>query len=539
MKYIYISLLCLIALSGNSQPWKVEYPFYDEYAGYVSYPVETYDKGIVFVSHNNYNHRRIIHINKISCDGDLLWQKSIYNPGIGEDFIQLRTTKDGGFVISGNANQFDEGDAFVMKLNACGEKEWEIILQDSGNAMYPLMQNDGYNVLELDNGNFLLVTYGNFVNSMSYIVLDPQGHYLSHFTIDTQGQRILNKSKNGDLIGGGDCYTHEYDSLGNPVDTNTNWKREAVIRLNKDGSFKWFKPFGVEKNLVYLTPAACEQSNGSIYTCGADVNFNGWPVYLGKFDADGNNQWHKVIGLTDIPKYFEQINAIAPINDTTMFIASWVSYNNPKVNEYRGKVTSVNNEGKVLDSFVIGSDSKRYGFWGLAKTYDGNMIVAGQTFGPEYDKVHPILMKMDAKLNIVNKSGKVYKYDSLCGHAITNDTIHLDTTKYIKFHVDSSKIYRYVYQKNNGIVGVSLKRLQLNTYPNPVAESTTIILPALSGSGYTLSLLDMQGQELLQLPINASQQQISLSLATLRQGMYMIGLYQHGQLIAGGMVVKE
>ena len=95
-----------------------------------TYPTSTeklYDRGYViggeFTTSEGYPIWGLLM--KTGINGNLIWYKSLGQYGDGTGIFDVHQTSDHGLIIAGATEQIDSwGDPFIMKLNACGEKEW-------------------------------------------------------------------------------------------------------------------------------------------------------------------------------------------------------------------------------------------------------------------------------------------------------------------------------------------------------------------------------------------------------------------------------
>ena len=99
--------------------------------------------------------------------------------------IDSYVTNDGGLIVTGATNSQDEClgdnclDAFVMKLNACGEKDWCKIYS------VPMDVEEGVSVLQLPNNNYLV--------QVNYFGYDDANKRIWLFCLDPNGETIWQK----------------------------------------------------------------------------------------------------------------------------------------------------------------------------------------------------------------------------------------------------------------------------------------------------------------------------------------------------------
>ncbi|MBZ0244015.1 MAG: hypothetical protein K8F24_12410, partial [Bacteroidales bacterium] len=156
MRSFTISLFILLLLDINllySQTW----PKYYGQANRIDRPwdlIETYDKGYLILG----NYPEFSWLIKTDINGNILWEKLIDNePNPLGTSVAIEAASDGGILVcgialSGYSNKYCP---YVMKLNACGEKEWCKIFEGSPNDS-PWAQD----IKETDSGDIVvLVTH--------------------------------------------------------------------------------------------------------------------------------------------------------------------------------------------------------------------------------------------------------------------------------------------------------------------------------------------------------------------------------------------
>lgn len=119
-------LLCFVKHNIFAQAsWKHFYGYPQEKSLAYDF-VETYDKGYMIggmiYSDSQYESGWIV---KTDINGNKLYEKKIGDGSELSSTFCFDKTSDGGFIIGGWYNTSDNYlDAYAMKFNACGEKEW-------------------------------------------------------------------------------------------------------------------------------------------------------------------------------------------------------------------------------------------------------------------------------------------------------------------------------------------------------------------------------------------------------------------------------
>ena len=121
----YLSLLLVIStLSSHTQSrWLQEYFPGLNVVGKDF--VESYDKGYLLAGWFGPNYPNYIWLLKTDINGTVIWNKTFGDFEAYIAFFKLDVNDSGDIYLSGGTTFYDSfSDPIVMKLNACGEKEW-------------------------------------------------------------------------------------------------------------------------------------------------------------------------------------------------------------------------------------------------------------------------------------------------------------------------------------------------------------------------------------------------------------------------------
>ena len=209
---------------------------------------ETYDKGYI-LSGNLLNNGSIFHrlgiIIKTDVNGNILWERRIGFADTTRCFINNSAiTQDGGVIMIGTTNCIDRCwqdeclDAWIMKLDACGNKEWCNIYS------VPMSVEDGIDIVQLQGGDYVaLINYygynddeeciwlfginleGDLLWQKAFLASNPNYGYYPYSC-------NLLKTRDGNLFIGGNTNTY---SLGG------YWPNHLHIKTDTAGSEIWGK----------------------------------------------------------------------------------------------------------------------------------------------------------------------------------------------------------------------------------------------------------------------------------------------------------
>ncbi len=282
---------------------------------------------------------------KISTTGALLWTKTFGGTGtdIGKSICE---TPDGGFILCGSTTSTDSDitfnhgyyDAWVLKLNANGDIEWQ-------------------------------KTYGGTAQDESYAIKPtPDGGYI------VGG---ITRSLNGD------------------VTSNNGESDYWVIKIDSVGTIAWQKNYG-GSNLDVLSTIEPTTDGGYIisgntFSTNGDVigNHGGSDYWLLKINSNGAIEWQKTLGGSG----YEFCGAIKQTNDGGFIVTG----STPSVD---GEVTISYGQGDFwvvkLDSLGTLEWQKSYGgtaqdsSYDIHQTIEGGYIIAGLSYSHDIDLLNNI-----------------------------------------------------------------------------------------------------------------------------------------------------
>jgi aminopeptidase YwaD len=138
----------------------------------------------------------------------------------------------------------------------------------------------------------------------------------------------------------------------------------------------------------------------------------------------------------------------------------------------------------------------------------------------------------------------------ITGFFETNETTHKHTST--DFLINMDPVYNYNVAK--ATIGASLhfasanvaslsndqldNNFNVNFYPNPTKDSLNISLGSLEESDYTFSLVDVNGKEVLNVPIKNAKLIESISMTTLAKGIYLGVLQTSNKRVAKKVVIE-
>ncbi|NOX85497.1 MAG: T9SS type A sorting domain-containing protein [Chlorobi bacterium] len=470
--------------------------------------IETYDYGYLISGFSYTNSGQQVNYGiliKTDINGQVLWEKKIGavpKPGkTGGGYVKQLT--DGSYIITGTTYIYDVyGDAYFLKLNVCGEKEWSKIFYNTGSTEY------GTGIVSTNDGNYLImVAYwgDDLANERIWLFkIGQDGEIVwqkvyakwSLGTNDEDGYNLIKNADNEYLITGG------YYQYNPGEDTNARYVRPMFIKVDSTGNEMWHLLWGVDEYFYGVAFKSAFNSSGYIYSVGqnSSVDFPGDRPELFKISKTGSQLYSK-----DLIENADGGGAttISILEDSVLFIgATWRDYNDVIHNG----VMKTDTLGNILvqrDLLNVSSS-----FYSSIITHDNKYLVAGNFFiGNNWD-IYLWKFNKDLEYDSIYTQPRVY--DSLCPHEIVSDTIDLDTTT-----VNLQELYQQMH------------RIQVR--PNPAGKKLTVTLGVLT-NGTELKLYNTNGQAVKQVPVQRYKREYEINITGLPPGLYVVVLFDKGKV---------
>ena len=301
---------------------------------------------------------------KLDRCGNIQWEKVFGGTGY-ESARDVEQTGDGGFIVLGETNSTDGGvvagyggtkDIWLLKLDAAGTLQWQKRYGGSGLDI-------GNHIQVLDNGNFLIAA--------------------------------STSSNDGDIKGN--------HGTGGYTDG-------AMIEISPAGTVLWSKCYGGSKNEELLD---FEIINNRIYVSGYANSTDGdippsqknYDVWLLALDLSGNKIYSKVYGGSQNDVAYSMTKG----KDGSLTMAGYTTSNDGDVNGAKGSqdywVLNVSTNGKLNWQKVLGGTDAEYAN-SVITDADGGFLVGGISYSSDGDIANPLgegdywVVKLDAGGNV-------------------------------------------------------------------------------------------------------------------------------------------
>ncbi len=525
-KYLLLLLLfgtvgakCVLAQDST---WVKEYHAGEDVRLYHYDLIETYDYGYLicgYIYPYGYNAPYLGLLLKTDVNGNELWKKYIgyfpqAHPLRNSGAKKAKQTADGGYIVLGFTYQFDfSTDLYVLKLDACGEKEWSrVFRREKG-------QSDG-DIRETSDGCYLVSLTGwedwNHTGREWVIKLSPDGETIwmksygdwegsQHwYYANTETYQML-PARNQRFVTVGETYKVELP------DTTVFYERPMFVELDTAGNEIWHN---VYTDNIYVGNAykGDIDSQDNLYLGGFTaystvLNYPGDQPVLYKLDSAGNMVWFKVV--SDTNAIVGHAGPVSVMDDTIVFTSVGYRYTTSGEDSLYVFLKKLDTSGveikkRVIEHIAISEPDYPVPRCSII-TYNKKYLVSFQWHSPTYFE----LRKYNKELEYDSLYTAVFTYDSLCPHPIQNDTINLDTTI-----VNISEIMR------------TLKPVKL--YPNPVKSKLRIEINIVKRTLRTLKVTTLTGATVYSKTIAPGRANATIDVAGWEPGLYMVTLYDKG-----------
>ena len=261
---------------------------------------------------------------KTDSNGRKEWDKIFKNGDSSAESVQQTT--DGGYIIAGNfvnsrGNTESHSDAWFIKTDSNGNKQWEKILgEDYSNEGADSAQQttDGGYIFGIDTLDLMKNKQDRTYNWNVWIVkADANGNTQWDKTF---GEEAANRVKSvkqtadgGYVIAG----NTEPWSMGKPPVMDA-W----LLKTDSNGDMQWENTFGGE--VGNWVESVKQTIDGGYILAGSMDLFDGSGknVWLAKTDSNGDTQWDKTFKLRDKPAAKDVTTTTSQQNKTTLIFGS-------------------------------------------------------------------------------------------------------------------------------------------------------------------------------------------------------------------------
>lgn len=492
--------------------------------------IETHDKGYLLtnslLSHVGGSYKEFFaQLIKTDVNGEKLWEKDIgflTDTGwVATDGASTRQTADGGYIVMGmTAGYFHDhtnGSVYIMKLNACGEKEWSkiyfrpdtqfpwdirvlpdntcLFIADYWDPDWPYTSNTWVMKIAADGTLLWAKMYADWEpgynnnDFMWYLAPDNNNHFI--------------------VIG---TYYKPMTPGGEP-----EYLRPMFIEIDTAGNEVWHNVY-TDNTYIGDTQNGKADSKGNLYAVGQyDYSTENWPDSPGilyKLDTTGAMVWYKY--MLDSSKQ-GRATTVTVVDDSLLFVADgyFIIYYDSSAYYF----TKLDSAGNLLKKKLIRKTSyqdPQIALSGTLTTFDDKIVLSGTVY--HNTNYYIELRKFNKNLEYDSVYTRPFTYDSLCPYPIVSDTILLDTT-----YVNIAELYK------------NLKPMSL--YPNPVKEHLRVEINIVKGEKRLLRATNLAGKTVFSATVLPGRANLTVDVSSWPSGLYVFSLYEKGAVVQAEKVM--
>jgi len=522
----FITFLIQLSISGYSQVWEKIYgePYIRDETRDI---IETYDKGYLLAA-NIANEK--CWLLKTNINGDTLWTKYLENDsGVLIPNALAQTGNNGYVVVGGIENDINTSNPFIVKLNACGEKEWCVQLYKEDYAF-------STDVIIGENDNIFILTsgMGDGLNDRIHIYcLNPDGEILWRKAYVTKDDHPLLESPvciwffktndNGFMLVG---YGY-YPTGGDP--NGLHLLRALYVKIDENGNEEWILPYGSNTDQYSVANKIIENGDNTFSGLGSDNGNQYLRSLIMNFDQDGNELDQH---LLDTDTVFN--NALGHSygffakekNDGTLLLGcvhldepqGYVKWGMLMLDEEYNVISTHNSQPNSLPFFV------------MKETFDGKLIQLSNIAGESGGLFNLYLTKMNQNVEYDSVYTEVFPYDYECDHDIEYEIIYIDNCDIIMGteEIPSPQMYHS-----------QLQTIPIHFYPNPAMDFLNIEFKNTEYfSNLSFRIIDVLGLQVYKSAIAKGQKQIGLDINHWQKGLYILQIEQNNKIIGHNRFIK-
>jgi len=467
-----------------------------------------YDNGYIFFikPHMSLQYGWII---KTDMNGQVLWEKRIGDENSHGEIYHINSNSKGDIFLAGYTDNYNEySDPLVLKLNACGEKEWCNVYFTPGKrdkaTQVVASEDGGCAVLYMGFGDF-----GNNWLCMSKYSGEGEMIWMNCYNsldtniIESEAKHLL-KVTDGSYLISGVCWYR------NPILPYVFEPKPYYIKTDQEGNFQWesvvFKTDGSE-NMGSAYSTVQNQSHKDYYSAIVHLigDLSHYCGALVKMDNNGNIESILDIQMDTLES---RLDYAVFINDSTL--AACGGWGND-ITEITGYALILDTLGNVRSAQELEQRTYNRSF---QTTFNKKLVFLFDNFeSPSY---HVYLRKLNEDLSDDSLYSFPFIYDSLCPVPIASDTITIEECGLI------SEIREPEYE-------TYIKKENMSLYPNPVSDILNCQILPINGNGL-ISIFDLLGREQIKFLIAQNQSNISFDVSSLTNGIY-IAVYKSNSVI--------
>ncbi|MBC8320169.1 MAG: T9SS type A sorting domain-containing protein [Bacteroidetes bacterium] len=518
--FLLRTLITLLLIAGavslfSQDRWVMQY--YGDVDAIGKYMTKSYDNGYLLIGKHGSNSVNYNWLIKTDVNGEILWEKTFGDSSTNIMFADMAYNDLGDLYLVGLTGYYNDEsyDPLIMKLNACGEKQWcKVFVEDGINFSNALAVTPDGGVVAI------LCQMGSipFVDDICLAKFDIAGNLQWKYCYNSSDTAIygdfawdITLASDGGFFISGEC---NYQDPNNP---SIGWVKPFYIKTDSLGNFEWETVIHKEVSDVggvawssVLNPASnYYYSSLSHYY---HPPFGDSPALL-KMDTNGDVV--DIYDLASLGSYGKMIEAKFITDTTIMASAVWGNIGRPKA-------VIIDTLGNIIhQANLLDNDRMAH----TEVTFD-NKLLFFTNMQDNNDQFDAYLFKLNQQLESDTVYNQLFNYDSLCVGQIVSDTIVQDGCGLI---VGLEEMY--VSDINN--------RNKILIYPNPATNSFKLKSEMFEVKGASIEIFDLFGQKIKTIKISNEQTKVEVNVKDWQKGLYLIQMQNKDGVVANGKVIVQ
>ena len=506
-------------------------------AGQSYHPVQiTSDGGYIIVGNaDNYDIglQIDVYLIKTNENGNILWSKT-YGDSLLDYGYAVQQTFDGGYIVAGWTISFGAGgrDVYLIKTNSVGDTLWTKTYGGNANDVC-------YNIQQTTDSGYIFVgatdNFGAGNSDVYLIKTNSNGDTLWTRTYGgsdyEEAYDVQQTTDGGYIIVGQTNSFVSFDSCGFATCSDV-----YLIKIDENGDTLWTKTYGGGYNDEAYS---VQQTNDGGYiisglSASFGTAFNG-DYYLIKTDSSGNLLWSKIYDAGGNDRGY---NAQQTTDGGYIFVGYSYSFGGG-FNTY-AYLIKTDELGDTLWTKIYGGNIGQKAY-NVLQTSDGGYIIAGTSFS--FGSYPFYLIKTDSNgnsgcfesipintLDIINAPTQV----AFGGIINSTQTIINNPSGIVSNPLTTDTVICLT----TGIIEEIVTNNYIVVYPNPFKNSTTIEFKNEKQEKYTLTIYNTTGALVRKID-NITAGKIKIERENLKSGLYFFQLVNNTKRVGTGKIIIE
>lgn len=530
MKSLIKTLCILLLLNTNglySQTWPKYYGQVNRNER-VTDIIEMYDKGYLICSFYNSADwsQRWGWLIKTDVNGTIIWEKVIENTGGIFIPFAIEQTHDGGILICGGWRHSNKSYPIVMKLNACGEKEWCKIFEGSPNATPTALD-----IKETESGDIVVLVsiFGSIPEETVHLFkLDANGTVLWQEPFATTYNHpnsniklpvsLYITSDNKYLISGRGYWKHPWAPTSPYV-----YLRPFFIMADSSGNEEWVLPFGLNDTIIGGARSTIEKDSNYIIGLAAKWDINNIYTLFLRFDKYGIEYGFSYLNPTSInPNLLSAELSKMVMKDSLYYAQGIIEFTTPNQPFH---VTVVTLDTNLFDSTPVVYDyliqTNTVGPDSFDSTFDFKLLSSSSTSQPSGTNRDIVLAKLNLNLEYDTAYTGNFTYDSLCIPGPPQSGFVFLNNCDVVLGTDMPTAWEFRER---------ISTIPISVFPNPANEIITFALENTEHHrNVELHCFNLLGVLQYQTRMANGQRQVTANVSSWPPGMYIVVTYSNGK----------